>query len=52
MASASMFLISWVPYIVWPSWLALLLYLFIIVKPCFRKLLSELVVILTGLALF
>jgi len=50
--SASIFLMFWVPYIVRPSWLALFLCLFTIVKPYFRKLLSELVVILAGLALF
>jgi len=52
MASASVFLMSWVPCIVWPSWLALFLYLLTIVKPYFRKLLSKSVVILAGLALF
>ena len=52
MASASAFLISWVPCVVRPGWLALLLRLLTIVKPYSRKLLSELVVILAGLALF
>ena len=52
MASASAFLMSWVPCVVRSSWLALLLCLLTIVKPCSRKSLSKLVVILAGLALF
>jgi hypothetical protein len=51
-ASASAFLMSWVPCVVRPSWLALLLCLLTVVKPCSRKSLSESVVILAGLALF
>ena len=52
MANASAFLMSWVPCVVRPGWLALLLCLLTVVKPCSRKSLFESVVILAGLALF